>query len=145
MNANNLDKYTYSQIEEIRNSLNNGGVVPLLNSKTEALQVFALEVLNAWYANLALEQTEYQVGMAVAGVAFIFQVFFLKFFPTFSWLGYAYRISLDTEPMVLFTVFAKLGIELYHQVQMGHYPNRDFSFDDFLVAGATIVLLLVNG
>ena len=50
-----------------------------------------------------------------AGVAFgVLEFTFREIFPTWSWVAYAYKLSLNQSPATLLTILSKMGVEIYH-------------------------------
>jgi hypothetical protein len=76
--------------------------------------------------NLNFGLLDFQIGMGIGAVAMIFELAFTRFFPTWAWLGYAYKISLNAHPLTLFSIFSKIGLEIYHQVEGESFPNQLF-------------------
>ncbi len=83
-----------------------------------------------------------------AGVLFgALEFAFRNIFPTWSWMGYTYKLTLDQSPATLFTILSKIGLEVYHQIDItkeGHAQD-DFGYFDVAVAGLSIPILLLVG
>ena len=85
-----------------------------------------------------------------AGAAFgILEFSFRNIFPTWSWMGYAYKLSLNQSPSTLFVILSKMSLELYHQFNIAKLgislPFEDVTFFDIGLAALSIPILLLIG
>ena len=83
-----------------------------------------------------------------AGVVFgILEFAFRDAFPTWSWMGYAYKLSLNQSPATILTIVTKIGLEIYHQTGLftNKYNEKEFGTADVLVSALTIPALLLIG
>ena len=70
--------------------------------------------METWYERFDFQLKDFQLGMA-AGVAFgVLEFTFREVFPTWSWVAYAYKLSLNQSPATLLTILSKIGVEIYH-------------------------------
>ena len=101
------------------------------------------------YNNFKFDLKDFQVGMA-AGVAFgVLEFGFRNVFPTWSWMGYAYKLSLNQSPGALFTILSKISLELYHQFNISKLgislPTEEFAYFDVALSALSIPILLLLG
>jgi hypothetical protein len=98
------------------------------------------------YNNFDFDLNDFRLGMA-AGVVFgALELGFRNVFPTWSWMGYAYKLSLNQSPATLFTILSKIGIEVYHQTDLFKGPaTPDFAFFDIAISAIAIPVLLLTG
>ena len=85
-----------------------------------------------------------------AGVAFgVLEFSFRNVFPTWSWMGYAYTLSLNQSPSTLFVILSKMSLELYHQFNIGKLgislAIEEFSYFDIVLSAISIPVLLLIG
>ena len=83
-----------------------------------------------------------------AGVTFgILEFVFREYFPTWSWVGYAYKLSLNQDPATLLTILSKIGVEIYHQANLfgGSLGLKEFAAADIFLSAISLPVLLLVG
>ncbi len=68
--------------------------------------------MNEKYETFDLMQ--FHIGLGVGFLSILVQLVFSDFMPTFSWLGYAYKVDFDLHPLSLLVILSKIGMEIGH-------------------------------
>ena len=112
--SSNLKYQTKGKFDELSSIIRDEGITGAWNvMKTAAVQEGKNQA-EAWYKRFDFDLKDFQLGMA-AGVTFgILEFVFREYFPTWSWVAYAYKLSLNQAPATLFTILSKIGVEIYH-------------------------------
>ena len=111
----------------------------------DELKQQTLLAIDAEILNLDFNLHDFHTGMAIGALSIVLDLVFTKLFPTWSWLGYASRISLQTHPMTLFSVFSKISMEVYHQYKGESFPSLSYAGYDTLLAFAQMIIYFAVG
>ena len=146
---NNLISQTKGKFNDYFKTLERGGVDSLLNRFEKEAQQATVDFVWDRIDNFNFNLKDFQLGM-FAGVAFgVLEFSFRNIFPTWSWMGYAYKLSLNQSPSTLFVILSKISLELYHQFNIGKLgislPFEDFSYFDIALSAIAIPVLLLIG
>ena len=147
--SDNLISQTNRKFNDYFKTLERGGINSLFDKMENEAKQAAIDFALDRYNNFNFDLKDFQLGMA-AGVAFgVLEFGFRNVFPTWSWMGYAYKLTLNQSPGTLFTILSKMSLELYHQFNITKLgislPFEDFTFFDIGLSAISIPLLLLIG
>ena len=143
----NLISQTKNKFSDYFKTLERQGIEGLFSRVENEAKMATVDFFLDRYKNFNFNLKEFQIGMG-AGVLFgVLEFAFRNVFPTWSWMGYTYKLTLDQSPATLFTILSKIGLEVFHQfdiTQQGH-ADVDFGYFDVALSAISIPILLLVG
>ena len=114
----NMIAQTRNKINDYFKTLESQGMDALFSRVENEAKLATVDFFWDRYNNFDFNLKEFQIGMG-AGVLFgVLEFAFRNVFPTWSWMGYTYKLTFDQSPATLFTILSKIGIEVFHQIDI---------------------------